>query len=364
LFHAIDVHRLAELHGPERAFVSLYLSDRRDGAGWLDHRAGRIREMLTEQPDELAHFDEGLRMLRAWLEEDAPREGPLCAFVCYALDMVEGYPLSVAPPNVMRVSSSPYLRPLLELRDEFETFLVVAADATATRILLLASARPEREERVRGDVKNRVKKGGWSQKRYARRRQNELLHYAAEVADTVAAVADERQLGRIVLLGAAETTRAIEEALRTDLADRVVGRKGAALDQGDEALLEEAFGLFFEAERKEERDTWEAIRDQVLSDGLGASGATDVLAAALVGRVDTLLVTRDARIAGTRCRDCDNVVHGTPSTCQICGSRSVFQADLVNEVARQVEKHGGAVDFSDPIPGLSKAGDIAALLRW
>jgi len=89
-----------------------------------------------------------------------------------------------------------------------------------------------------------------------------------------------------------------------------------------------------------------------------------VLKAALNGRVESMIVTRDAKIKGTQCRDCENLVHGTPQTCQICGSKSVFEVDLVNEIVRHLHLTSAITDFVDPIPGLSKAGDIAAVVRY
>ena len=57
---------------------------------------------------------------------------------------------------------------------------------------------------MRGDVKNHVKKGGWSQKRYQRRRQNGLLHYAKEVAETLDRLVQESGVERVVLFGSQE----------------------------------------------------------------------------------------------------------------------------------------------------------------
>jgi hypothetical protein len=75
-------------------------------------------------------------------------------------------------------------------------------------------------------------------------------------------------------------------------------------------------------------------------------------------------VTRDAKLVGTRCRACENVAAGEPDACPVCGSASVFPVDLIDELTRAAELTSARVEFADPIEGLSKLGDVAALLRY
>lgn len=364
MLQEIDLRRLSQLAGPERACLSLYASGEASLRS-LDHRADRVRSLLDEGSDEREHFERSLERLRAWLGDFAFNGHPgVCVFSCWALDLVEGYPLSVAPPDLFRLGPAPYLRPLAELQEEYETFLIVAADNRATRIFTVTAGEADEEERVRGDVKNRVKKGGWSQKRYSRRRDQELLHYAKEIGQVVDDLVRSEGIERIVLLGSEETLQELEDVLPEHLADRVIGHRAVDLHEGKEALVEQGFELYFEEERRNEERNWERIEAEYLSHGLAALGPTDVVEAAAVGRVELALVTRDAEIRGTECRECEAVVHGSPSSCQRCGSKSVFELDLVDALARMVESTSARIDFVDPIPGLSEAGDMAALLRY
>ena len=362
-FRLIPLQQLAEMEAPERAFLTVYLSSP-DAFDSMKGRIEEVRGVLAGVPEELEHFERSLELVRGWLEENPPADAGAVVFACWALDFVRGFPLAVAPRDRLWLGSSPFIKPLAELQDEYETFAVVAADNRATRVFLVSSAMVAGEERVRGDVKNRVKKGGWSQKRYARRRENELHHYAVEVAEVLGKLADEASFDRIVLLGQKEAMEEIRDALPQRLGDLLLEPRRAALDAGAEDLMTAAFEAFAEGEREDERQLWERIREESVGHGLAALGATQVLKAALVGRVEEMAVLRDADLDGTRCRDCENVVHGTPKTCQVCGSASVFRVDLVDELTRQVTLHGGRVDFTDPLPGLAEAGGVAALLRY
>ena len=81
-------------------------------------------------------------------------------------------------------------------------------------------------------------------------------------------------------------------------------------------------------------------------------------------RVEKIAVTRDAKLPGIRCRDCENLFTGALEKCKACGSADVFPVDLVNELIELAALTSAEADSVDPIPGLSQAGEVAALLRY
>ncbi|MDX1546430.1 MAG: Vms1/Ankzf1 family peptidyl-tRNA hydrolase [Rhodothermales bacterium] len=361
-FGEIDLRALAERRGPERAFLSLYLSGA-DALGTLDHRIRKVRALLHDEEAELEYFEENLKLVQAFLDAHPPNGTGVCVFACWALDWVEGYPLDRAVPDLLWVDAAPYIRPLAELQDEYENFVVVALDNTDARVYLVTSAEPDDEARVKGDVKNDVKVGGWSQKRYERRRDKELKHYAKEIADVLAGLHRSEPFDRIFLLGTDETIRELEAVLPEPVADKVAATAPADLHE-DDAFWQRAFALFEAEERAAEESLWERVKGEYLRGGRAATGPADVLAAAAVGRVQALILTRDAKLPGLRCRACENVSAGTPEVCPICGEADVFTVDLANDLVELVERSGGRAEFADPIPGLAEAGDVAALLRY
>lgn len=363
MLQKIDLRELAAMSGPERAFVSLYASGPQSLQSLRD-REERIRRLLADQPEELEHFEESLRMIREALEEH-PLEAGMALFSCWALEFLVGYPLTVATPDLLWVGASPYIRPLAELQDEHESFAVAVMDNRECSLHLVTASEPLQVARVKGDVKNRVKKGGWSQKRYQRRRKNELLHYAKEVADSLDRLVAESGIERVVLLGSQESVGELEAALPPALAAKVVGRDTAVQLGADvEPLLEVAQALADEQERAEEAQLWERIRGECLEGGLAALGESDVLAALREGRVDALLVARDARLRGMRCRDCELLAAAKPQQCPGCRSTSVFEVDLVNEMVALAAQTSAETEFADSSPRLEEAGGVAALLRY
>lgn len=363
MFNNIDLRELAKVSGPERAFISLYLANT-DSLNGLKPRIETIRAMLAGDAVETEHFEENLKLVEKWLAEHTWTTEGVCLFVCWALDFVQGYPLTVAVPDLIWVDSSPYIRPLAELQDEYENFVVVAADNTASRVFFVTSARADQDARVKGDVKNNVKKGGWSQKRYERRRVNELVHYAKEIVDILTEIDQKEKFDRLFLVGSQETMVQIESALTAPLTAKLAGKQNVDFSAGDEQIFDAAFNMFFTAEREAESRLWDRIKDEYCRGGLAVTGAEDVLKAAAVGRVEKLAVTRDAKLPGTRCRACENLLSGELAKCKVCGSEDVFPVDLVNELVELLALSSAEADFVDPIEGLSQAGEVAALLRY
>lgn len=363
MFNRIDLRALAERQGPERAFLSLYLSGP-EAMHALDGRIRKVRALLSDNPTEQEYFDENLKMIEGALERISFDSEALCLFACWATEYLEAHKLEQKVPDLLWVDSSPYIRPLAELQDEYENFVVVAADNTAARVYFVTSSVVDEEEHVKGDVKNRVKRGGWSQQRYARRREKELHQYAKEVADVLGELNEQERFDRVFLLGSEEAMQEIEAVLPQPLVEKLGGKQSIDLSDGTEEPWQQALGLFTAEERTSEEALWEQIKGEYLRGGRAVTGAADVLEAAAVGRVEKMIVTRDAKIAGIRCRSCENLSAGTPDVCPVCGSDDVFTEDLVNELVELLTLSSAATEFSDPIDGLSEAGDVAALLRY
>lgn len=364
MLNAAALRALADLVGPERAFLTVYL-DATDEPSALESSFARIRSLLADEPEELEHFEESLAMARELLaKHDAPDGGALAVYTSWAADLRSAYALPEPVGTKVWMGDAPYLRPGYELLDEHETYAAVVLDNDKARIYLVSADEVDEEGRVRGDVKNRVKKGGWSQKRYARRREKQLEQYATEVAEGLAELDAERPFARLVLVGSDEPVQAVTNALRTDLKDRLAGTTSVDGNASDDEALDAAADLAEQGERQAEQDLWLSIREQGVGPGLAAFGATSVWEALRQARAEAVLVDREAEFAGTKCRSCEHVAHGTPDTCGVCGSSDVFRVDLVEAVTEQATRTGAEVDFADPFDALADVGGIAALLRY
>jgi peptide subunit release factor 1 (eRF1) len=227
----------------------------------------------------------------------------------------------------------------------------------------VASAVAQDETRVRANVKNHVKVGGWSQQRYERRRDKQMKLYAREVAERLSALDQEARFRRVILAGGREAVTEIRRSLPPAIATKAVGELHVHLG-GNDDVEQELLQVLEEQERESERALWSHIKGEYLRGGLAAAGSEDVLAAAIAGRIDSLIVTRNQVTKGMRCRSCERIALDRPAACPACRGLELFEVDVVNELVELVKSSSGEVEFVDPIPGLSEVGGMAALLRY
>ena len=365
MFADVDLRKLAELAGPERAFLSVYLAGPESVPGLARkfQKTRRILKSAEPETDERQHFDENVKAVQKHLDRNPLETGSLCLFSCWALDFFQEIRLTAPVKDLVWIDSSPYIRPLAELQEEYENVAVVVADNKRARIFLVSSAVAGSEEHVKGYVKNHVRKGGWSQQRYERRRDKQLLLYAREIADALARLDRQEEFRRILLVGGKEILRVVHDNLPQALRNKVA-EKALDLGRGEGAVNKDIMDLFVAQERQSEEDLWERIRAEYLRGGLGVVGLEDVLSAARAGRVEKMIVNRTFKPEGRRCRDCENLEVGEVETCSGCGSKSVFEVDVVNEIVEMLKLTGAETDFAEPIETFVEAGEIAALLRY
>lgn len=359
-----DLRRLALMESSERAFVSCYINPRND-ADWLRRRCAAVERMLEDDPDDLEYFREGMKTVSEWLDEYGGESEAVCVFACFALDFVEGYRLPVAVERMLRIGPAPAIRPLAEFEEEHDDFVFVAADNDGAEIYFVSSAMIFEQEQVKGDIKNHVKKGGWSQKRYQRRRRNELLHYAKDVVESLEALFEKKSFSRLVVLGSMEARDAILDQLSERLSAILAGEDGADLGESENELLEEATAFVEEAGRRKEKELWKRIKSEHLGNGLAETGWEDVWFALSTGRADHVMLDREVKRKGYKCRACENVTPDADrKSCRYCKADDGYDIDLVDEVVRQAQRTSAEVEFSDPIEGLSKLEGIACLTRY
>jgi peptide chain release factor subunit 1 len=302
-------------------------------------------------------------LVRGYLDRCPLTTGALCIFACHILDVFQTIPLSEHVEDIIYIDSVPFIRPLAELCAEHATAAVVVADNKKARIFVVSMAETGSEEVIKGNVKNHVKVGGWSQQRYERRRDNELHKYALEIVEALAKIGSAEEINHILLVGSKETLRAIHENMPHELRAKVV-EKAIDLSKGDSSINKDILDLFQEEALTTGLEQWEKIRTEYLRGGLAVIGPEDVLSMAKAQRIEHTVVDRTLQLPGMRCRNCDNLNMGLVKSCLTCGSQSLYEVDVFNAFLDMVYQSGGTAHFTEPIPTLTDSGGIAAHLRY
>ena len=358
----LDLRRLADQTGPDRCFVSLYLNG---SSNWpsVEQRLQQYRNLLVQHSDEQENLDRTIETIRRHLPKNLPQKGSLAVFACWLTDFYESHEIPGEVRERVILDSSPFVRPLAEFLDEFETFCIVLLDHKRAKIFLVTGSNIAQLSQARGDIKNHVRKGGWSQQRYERRRDKQVHNYCREIADRLKHLVVEDPFEELIIVGDRVLIKELQSYLSTQLKEKLAATEPLRTGLSDQELLDAVYPSFLREERREEQQLYEAIREECFHEGRAATGPSSVLTSLREGRVDQLLIDRRLQLKGFRCRKCELLGYELADKCPRC-SGPVFEVDYVNELVELAVKTGAHTEFADSIDGLSAWGGVAALLRY
>lgn len=359
----IDLKKLSSVSSAERAFLTVYISGRSNSEN-VKRSLDRFQKVLKKGTDDYEYFIENVRLISDDLKKHPLKKRDTVIFCCWAINYYKRIDIGLPVKDNIRIDSSPYILPLAQIEDEYENYLVIAASNEKTKIYVVSSMKTVNEEEIKGNIKNHVKVGGWSQQRYERRRDKEFAGYTKEIAEKIREIIKDIDLRRIVMIGSKETIRELNESIPDDLKKMVIGKKAIDLRKNEKEINEEIFDLLWKEERKTEKELWERTKSRYLKGELGVTGSEDVLYFSKRGRVESAIINKKAGLKGVRCRDCEVLSDGEPVKCPECGSSSIFPVNLVNEITELLKLSGGEIEFAEDIDELKEAGDIAAILRY
>lgn len=191
----------------------------------------------------------------------------------------------------------PALTHLMVQRQAWVPHIVVQLDRVGAD-LTVASNRHDREETsVDGSELHITKSnpGGWSQRRFQQRAEDQRDDNAGDVADRLVDLVRDHDLELVLIAGHEEMIGRLRDDLPPSVDDLVtVLDRGSRADDGSADAMEAAVDQAVRSFASERR---EGVRQSVLDAlgrGDGVTGRADVLDALYQGRVDTLLVLPEA----------------------------------------------------------------------
>jgi peptide chain release factor subunit 1 len=307
---AAQLDRLAAFRPGPFPVVSLYLNAQPDEHG-RDHfdpflrreLPDRIKTYPAEGP-ERESLEQDAEKIRAYTAEmDASANG-VVLFSSSGSGLFEALQLT-APIDEHRlyVSDEPHLYPLARLLDQYPRYAVLLADTQLSRIFVVAANAVEATTQVTGTKTRRHKMGGWSQARYQRHIDNYHQQHAKEVADTLARLVRDENIGSIVIAGDAVAVPLVRDELPKDVASRVVDVIKLDGNAGDRQIVEVTIDAMRQQDAESDRERVDALLGAYRSGGLAAVGVDATLLAFELGQVDELLITAAPDTIDSTARD-------------------------------------------------------------
>ncbi len=222
-------------------FVSVYY----DGK---DEKFIRRRERICRsilRGEELENFMKTMEKIRKFIEKN-PSE--IAIFASHKNNYFKAFPLSVDVgrdiKNALVVDSSPYVCPLAETVDEWESFTLILMNSNHVKIFSISCGKIIEEHKMSAEIMNKHKKGGWSQARFQRLRDGEIHAFFGEIAEALRDVAG----GKIILAGPGHAKMEFKNLLPTVLQKKIIGVIDSDIG-AERELLKESVNVINERER-------------------------------------------------------------------------------------------------------------------
>jgi peptide subunit release factor 1 (eRF1) len=297
-----------------------------------------------------------------------PSTQGVAIFACEGIELFETVPLPAVYRSRLAVDSTPLVRELASVEDEFGRLLTVVLDRTSARLFEVTAyetrelpglrADSTRGKRFRGDHNG----PGWGEHTYNNRiREEKQRHYEA-IARELFTIDRRHPAHGIVLAGPGPEARAVEPFLHSYLVERMIGTarltpKDATLASVHATTLAVREAYERTAERTLVREMLEGV-----GTGWGVNGLTPTLRALSRGQVRSLLVHADASQPGFRCGDYGRLAL-TERECRGEGE-PIPVLDVLDDAIEEALRQGVDVNVVYEPEARDAIDSLGALLRF
>lgn len=364
----IDLRPLAETRdcGSRDSYLSFYADLVRGlNERFFDRRARACRAGLAGDAAMMENFDATYDMAVERLRR-LQRGGGARSAVVFASELHDFFrihELDRPVDNLLVVDSSPYIRPLARLQDDWETAALALLDQQNFHLFVISVEGTRNAGALRKEIMNRHRKGGCSQARFQRLRQGAIRDFLAEAAETTARTITVEGLTKLIVAGQNQVRARFITHLPPAVRGLVIGEFEQDFKGERSALLNRALGELEADERREEAVNVEALRAAILTGGLAVHGLTETQGAVRRGQAELLLVSRGLQIPGWKCERCQRAERGKEMVCPGCSGPST-RVDLIEELVERASRTGAQVDFIPESETLEGLGRLGALLRY
>ncbi|RCV63020.1 peptide chain release factor subunit 1 [Methanophagales archaeon] len=360
-----DIKGLSEVYDSENrgSFISLYLNMDSLDTKFVGRRKNICKSVLKEDKELLDNFEKTMQMIDDYLSKHGGEKGQkgLAIFASKIHNFFSVYPLGLPVENLLIVDTSPYIRPLARLVDEYEAFGLVLLDSQRAKIYVVSSGKVGYKKKKAADIINKHKKGGMSQARFQRLRKGAINHFFSDVSEDVEKLFSNDDIVRIIIAGSGNAKLMFKNILPPDIKSKIVDI--IDMDFDDDGLVSKAEEIILADEKETREKNVSRLRDEILRHGLAVHGLKETREAVEKGQIELLLVNKGYKIRGWICEKCQVVDSGVKDTCPYCGSRT-SEVDVIEEIIEFAERTDTKIEFVGDNPILDELGGVGGLLRF
>lgn len=277
-------------------------------------------------------------------------------------EVFETVQVALGVRNLARVDDRPYVVPLEALLGRHHHIALVVIGRDTARILRWRLGRLDEYLGLESDVHGQHKQGGWSQLRFQKNIEHEVLHHYKEAGDVLLKAHEDDPFDALVIAGpqaeAAEFSRTLHPYLQ-----KIVHGEPVSLDLHSgvdkiKALLAGVEQELVSARRSHLLQRLAAAQGQAEK---AARGVRHVLEAVNAKRIEVLFAVEGAGVPGWRSASGALALHEDEA--KAYGEPVEPVADLIDEIFEEAVRSGAHIElFRDEVR--LDGHPVAALLRF
>lgn len=362
---------LASIYDVTDTFVSLYLNVISKNIDWkyITHRENQCTAVFKGDKDLLHTFqknmDEIKIVLKRKIKSDIVREKyrGIAIFASPTMKYFEAFGIPHKIENCMIVDTSPYIRPLAQLIDEWENYALVLINNNEAKLFEINLGAVKDKKRLAAHIMNRHKKGGWSQMRFNRLRREAIDQFQKKVIEALEKFIHDEKIVGLVLAGPGQAKLHFKKELPQHLEELVLTELDFQMDLPAEKLVETATMEVAKFERHKSEEAVVELRNEILKGGAAVYGIKDTVNATREGKAELLVISKELKPRGWICEHCQVVELGNKKKCPYCSNKT-SEVDVLEEILEFAERTGTKIEFVGNNTTLEDLGGVGALLRY
>lgn len=274
-------------------------------------------------------------------------------------------PLPKSVKNEIYVGKRLYLRPLLELLDEFERYCTVVVDKEKARIFTVYLGEIEEQSYIFDEFIGKHARGGWAQARWQRHIEDHVRRHLKKVALQTYKFFRKNKFDRLIIAGSKEILPEYEHVLHNYLKNKLAGKFYTELFAPVQKFLDQSLKIEEKTEREKEKELVDKLVNTLGRKNKGVIGLENTLLAVQEGKALILLINSDFKKTGSRCKECNYLdINPDQKICSYCKGKMEKVDDIAGRLAEIALDKNVRLEFVKNNPDLKKIGGIGALLRF
>jgi hypothetical protein len=364
------VRTLATVEETDSPWISCYLDLRNGVPGYRDELSSRLQILRKSLPTRsLADFEDAARRIEAGLRGPiSPRTRGVAAFARggdrpFQLQLQFEVPL----PNWIAVGPTPNIYHLVELKDNYDRYVILLMTETSARIIgVNLGSITQQVWGSRPDLRRRVGHE-WTRDHFQDHRRERTRQFIQDQIRSLEQVISAGGYGHLILAGNARMIAAVRALLPKRLAARLVDSVPAGPADRVSDIVASTLQTFLEHEELESQALAERLIRQIHTHGLAVAGTRACMEAIHNGQADYLVIVKDYDPGrGWECRGCGKtgLLEPRPDRCAGCAATGLREFDIRGELVRRAEQQQIGIEIVEHNDILMSLGGVGCLLRY